>query len=206
MIVYCITNCLTNKVYVGQTVQGLHKRWLQHCRLDGNRKVHSAISLAIKKYGKENFKIEVLSTYNSINELNEAEIFFIKKLKSLAPNGYNFDSGGKNKRMHSDTKLKLSIAKTGKKVKPYNHVSWNKGKKGVQKYKTGKDHAQYGIPVRPPRIIFCLTNDTFYSSIKIASAKLDLDTSCITKVCRNKRKQVCGYIFRYIEDLNAIIS
>lgn len=85
MIVYKITNLINGKIYVGQdsknnpTYYGSGKK----------------ILLAIKKYGKVNFKKEVLEVCDSLESLNEKEIYWIEKLKSTDKNvGYNISSGG----------------------------------------------------------------------------------------------------------------
>ena len=84
MIIYIITNLINNKQYVGKTTKSLKLRWRRHC----SRK-HTAISKAIIKYGKENFKIEVLEYTTSLEELNNLEIEWINKKNTLSPNGYN---------------------------------------------------------------------------------------------------------------------
>jgi hypothetical protein len=52
------------------------------------------LNAAIKKYGKENFKKEIIDTADDIIELNEKEKYWIEKLNSIVPNGYNIASGG----------------------------------------------------------------------------------------------------------------
>jgi group I intron endonuclease len=74
------------------------------------------IKNAIEKYGKQNFKLEILEVCNSHKELNEREIFWINKLNSLYPNGYNLEKGGRQSIMHELTKMKLSKAHKGKKL------------------------------------------------------------------------------------------
>lgn len=114
MIVYKITNKINLKSYIGQTINSLEWRWKRHqhksnCHLLFN---------AIRKYGKENFEIKVLAYCNNIEEMNHREQYYIKLFKTLAPNGYNLDSGGNNKTMHQSTKNKLSKSLKGRKTKP----------------------------------------------------------------------------------------
>jgi hypothetical protein len=50
---------------------------------------------AIKKYGKNNFRKEIIEKVNSITELNEKEIYWISFHKSTDKNiGYNISVGG----------------------------------------------------------------------------------------------------------------
>ena len=88
MIIYKITNLTNGKVYVGQTKFSVEKRFKEHSKAD------SLIGRAIRKYGIENFKTEILETCRTFIELNEREIFWIKKLNCKVPNGYNIADGG----------------------------------------------------------------------------------------------------------------
>lgn len=49
---------------------------------------------AIKKYGKENFFQEILEYNSSKEENSQREVYWIQKLNTLVPNGYNVDKGG----------------------------------------------------------------------------------------------------------------
>jgi group I intron endonuclease len=69
---------------------------------------------AIQKYGRENFEIKVLARCASIEEMNHREEYYIKIFNTLSPNGYNLDSGGKNRRTHQSTKDKLSKIHKGR--------------------------------------------------------------------------------------------
>ena len=82
--------CLVNdKVYVGQTKRNIEKRFKEH-----SRSKKSLIGKAMQKYGKENFKLELLEVCETREEANRREIFFISEFNCIAPNGYNLTSGG----------------------------------------------------------------------------------------------------------------
>lgn len=90
--IYKITNLFNNKSYVGLTNRSNPKhRFWEH--LKPSRVKVSALSSAIIKYGKENFKFEIIE---ETNELEIREQFFIKELNTLSPNGYNLTTGGEN--------------------------------------------------------------------------------------------------------------
>lgn len=92
-VIYKITNLLNGKCYIGQTIaKNPILRWRAHC----SKKVNSAIHLAIVKYGKNNFKFEIIEQNKTIEELNLLEQFYIKKYDTMSPNGYNLDIGGRN--------------------------------------------------------------------------------------------------------------
>lgn len=109
MIIYLLRNKVNGKGYVGQTVQTLHARWLSHlCEMRAGSSC--AIHRAIRKYGQDNFEKCILATASTLDELNLLEDFHICLQHTLLPDGYNLDTGGKNHRMHADTKAKLSVA------------------------------------------------------------------------------------------------
>lgn len=94
-IIYIITNTINNKVYIGQTIQPLQKRWEGHTRKGssfGERNM--CIKRAIRKYGKANFTITKLEDC-PIDLLDEREKFYISYYDSYN-NGYNSTIGGKD--------------------------------------------------------------------------------------------------------------
>lgn len=99
--IYKITCMINSKIYIGQTRQSFEKRMIQHLSNANTNKTNSPLHLAIKKYNWENFKKEIIKEINCdtktelISELNEWEIYYIKKYDSLIKhNGYNISKGG----------------------------------------------------------------------------------------------------------------
>lgn len=92
--IYKITNLVNNKIYIGQTITGITNRWKGHLYKTGCVLLHNAIC----KYGKENFKIEVIEYCNE-ESLNEREVYWIAYYKSNNKKyGYNILKGGNNGR------------------------------------------------------------------------------------------------------------
>ena len=86
--IYKTTNLINNKIYIGQ-----HKS----TEFDANYMGSGiAIKAAFKKYGRENFKVEVIDTSaNNADELNNLETYYIQKYNSRDPKiGYNLHCGG----------------------------------------------------------------------------------------------------------------
>ena len=99
--------------YIGQTTGSLFRRLSQHLSEKRNRH----ISNAIQKYGIESFDIEVLVSCLDKESLNAAEVYFVQKLNTLSPNGYNFRAGGNQNGICSEElKTKISLSKKGKPV------------------------------------------------------------------------------------------
>lgn len=92
-IIYCATNTINGKKYVGKTVQTLEDRWGSHIRLaNTGRKIY--FLNAIRKYGSESFVLSVLETTED-EFLNEAERRWIRELNTTNHTvGYNSTEGG----------------------------------------------------------------------------------------------------------------
>lgn len=105
-IIYCITNIITRKQYVGQTRGELNKRWKQHLQ---EAKTYNTRPLyrALNKYGDSNFKIKILEEC-PIEKLNDRECYWIEKLNTFNE-GYNATSGGDYFDHSEETKDKISI-------------------------------------------------------------------------------------------------
>jgi group I intron endonuclease len=111
-IVYKITNKLNGKVYIGQTIYSLERRWQQHIS-KARRDSHYLFHNAIRKYGIDSFDLEELESCDTCDSLNDCEIHWIKELNTLSPFGYNLVTGGKSGTPSEDTRKKMSIAKLG---------------------------------------------------------------------------------------------
>ena len=86
----------SNKRYVGQTIQ-FEKRQSQHETQAYNPNCASydcAFHRAIRKYGIENFKLEVLEDNIPRIELDNKEKYWINEMKSFGEGGYNLTQGG----------------------------------------------------------------------------------------------------------------
>jgi len=107
MIIYKTTNLINKKIYVGKDSYN-NDKYL------GSGKF---LKLAIKKYGKNNFKKEILQECKSQEELNNAEIYWINELNSRDKKiGYNIALGGDGKcagtKLSDETKQKISNGQT----------------------------------------------------------------------------------------------
>jgi hypothetical protein len=86
--IYKTTNLINGLIYVGQ-----HKA----TKFEPNRYMGSGnnIKAAIKEFGKENFKCELLDTAETLEELNSKEEYWVDELQSRNPAiGYNVKKGG----------------------------------------------------------------------------------------------------------------
>lgn len=120
MIVYQIKNKLDGRSYVGATRRNIMRRYSTNwnMRLISNPDLRNDIL----KHGQKSFDLIILRKPKTVESLYKYEKFYIKKIGSLFPNGYNFQTGGSRKEavVHEETKLRISqtLKKNG---------VWNKG-------------------------------------------------------------------------------
>ena len=108
------------KEYIGQTIQDDFQVRLNGHIADVNNGKRRHLYNAIRKYGWDQFTIEILYSFpkegNWKERLDELEIREIAQRGTLAPNGYNNETGGnKNKVLHEDTKELMSSVRSGEK-------------------------------------------------------------------------------------------
>lgn len=93
-IIYKATNLINGKYYVGQTLYSLTRRRSIHINYALKRKDKMIFHSAIRKYGDDNFEWKVLERCKTKDFLNKREKYYIKKLNTSIPNGYNLNNGG----------------------------------------------------------------------------------------------------------------
>lgn len=120
--IYKITNEMTKKRYIGQTKFTIDDRFNRHL-YNARKNSNSYFYNAIKKYGNENFIVELIEEVDD-SLLNEREIYWIKELNTLYPNGYNETIGGTGGDNSS-------------------HPNWIEGMKRRRSYK-GVENPMYG--------------------------------------------------------------
>src|ERR1700690_1413882 len=102
MTIYKTTNLIDGKIYVGKEMN------------KPNSYLGSGIYIlrAIRLYGKENFKKEILEYCESEKQLNEREKFWIKELDAINPEiGYNITDGGEGGDTFTNNPNKENIRK-----------------------------------------------------------------------------------------------
>ena len=128
--VYLVTNTLNGKQYVGQTIT-------KH-----SRKGHGhALADAYKKYGHKSFNYETLcGGVDKHPTLDFMEQFWINVIGSLAPNGYNLESGGRRYKTvsHKPQLGKPHTEETKAKMTASQKAHWEK----VESPNKGRKHSE----------------------------------------------------------------
>lgn len=106
-IVYLVINKIDGKIYVGQTVDPLIKRWRRHLSTARNGRGYHLHS-SIRKYGEDAFDCVVLHQAFSKEELNKMEEAAIISFDACNQTvGYNLTFGGEGGRPSEETRKKL---------------------------------------------------------------------------------------------------
>ena len=211
-VIYCYVNLIDSKKYVGQTSTKLKYRHYQHLRDKNRRKDY--FHNAIKKYGIENFKLEILHIGDKYS-LDLLEIYYIEKWNLLDNKyGYNLKTGGSSGKHTDNTKQKMSNYAKNRTEEHRLHLSESlKGEKNPHKGKTisddnkqkmaeGRRNSEKRKQMFNTKVIQYdkdMNIIKIWDSISQVNKELKIDISCISKVCQGKRKTAGGYIWRYAD-------
>ena len=203
--IYCITNLINSKRYVGKTTSTIEERWKEH-RQDYKKERCDKRPLydAFSKYGIENFKIECLEEIKDESILSDREIYWINELGTYGKGGYNATKGGDGKILYDHNEI-LELYNLGystkdisnkinchittiEKVLKANNIKSRRNSKKVQQYDLADNYIQ-----------------TFDSIIEAGKWLLEngitSNKSCKNKIrecCVNERKKAYNYIWRYV--------
>jgi group I intron endonuclease len=137
MVIYKTTNLVNGKIYIGQDSKN-NPEYL------GSGKI---IKRAIKKYGKENFKKEILEECTNQTELDIKEKYWIQELNTINQDiGYNVSFGGqtgwyKGLKHTEETKRIYSLTRKGKLIGDKNGMY---GKQHTENAKKKMSNPQFG--------------------------------------------------------------
>ena len=200
--VYKITNKINGKIYIGETLNTIEKRFKQHCS-DAYLKTYENYYFykAIRKYGPENFEISQLEHVSNLDrkvlkeEILKLEKEYIKKYDSFN-SGYNSNSGGRHPLEVKKETRELQSKRKKEDPKTIDRLHYARSFQKINKeviaynYNTGDKIKEF-------------------KSIREASEYYNIDSSGIVKVC----KKITNYLgsdkdvkitWRYAEDIYEI--
>lgn len=134
-LIYKITSP-SGKSYIGQT-----KKYNERIRAHVTRRDKHPLTNAIKKYGWESFKLEILMENLNIDVANYWEEFYIRELDTLSPNGYNLHTGGRNHTVSEATRIRMKIASSGSNNNMFGKVHTIEAKNKISNKNRGKKHS-----------------------------------------------------------------
>ena len=124
--IYLITNNLTGQLYVGQTCQGLKRRFYQHCNYYGQ---NSKLDIDIQLLGKENFIIEEIEEIIVDTEeeywdiIDQKEVYWIEYYNTYKSDFHYNQTIGGNDVCINERKPVIAYTKHGNYLKRYNSVT-----------------------------------------------------------------------------------
>ena len=137
--IYIVKNTINGKCYIGQTTRSVEKRVRSHFKKNSGCPL---LGKAIKKYGRDAFTVKILHDDVLDIFLDDLEIASIKKYNTLAPYGYNLESGGnKNKVLSDETRRKISESAKGRTLSVEHKQKLSETNKG-NKHFLGKKHSE----------------------------------------------------------------
>lgn len=201
--IYKITNTINGKVYIGKTERSIEQRWQEHLKfasteLNEQRPLYNAI----RKYGVNNFIIEVVEETKDVNEREQYWINYYNSYKE----GYNATLGGDGKTLYDYDYLVALYEKEQNVTKvakicgcSEHHLSKILQAKGIQILTQQEVNKKRGLKIlqydKQGNFI------TGYFSAKEAARAIQKPdaTSHITAVCKGIRKSAYGFIWKFAD-------
>lgn len=185
--IYAIKNILNGKVYIGQTGENFQRRYWHHrWKLKNNCHDNEYLQNSWNKYGEESFEFLVVEVVDDSNMLDDLEISYIEKYKSIGKS-YNILNGGGGRRgVSMSTKAKAIVGNKNKK-----HMT---GKKLSEATKNKMSHSRKGKSyTRYKKTTIC--NDDLIKSIKtdlidgikpsVVADKYNVSYNCVNAIISN---------------------
>lgn len=209
--IYKYTNLINGKVYIGQS-QNLYKRFQDY----NKNRFSKHLGRAIKKYGLENFNIEILESNIDLDKLNEREQYYMDLYNSYNHNfGYNIapiagtTRGIKLSQKQVEFLRNLNKKRVGELNSFYGHKHTEETKKLISEKKKGTKLSKSHIEK------FCIAGSNackkkvvqkdkntgeiikIWDSIKNASRTLLIADVDISRCAMGKRKSAKDFCWEY---------
>ena len=207
--IYKIINNVNQKIYIGKTIRTIEERFKEHCKDYKKRDLEKRpLYSAMKKYGIENFSIELVEETDNPEEREKYWIEYYSSFK----NGYNATIGGDGKpyidydlvaATYKELKIQKAVAKklnisedtVSRVLRIKNIPSLNQSE--AVRLSVGKIVNQYDLQGNYLNS-FPSTRAAAESLNKVTS-KSNGACSHIADVCKGKRKTAYGYIWKFSE-------
>lgn len=216
--IYCITNLINNKMYIGQTSRIWQERWKDHIESARDLNNQRPLYRAMRKYGIENFSLSIIE-HCPDNELNDREQYWIDKkqtwIAKYPDKGYNLTCGGNNGTQYSYDYIK-SLYKNGMTQSEIKEAlqcdPWvirqailtDETITEIDKQERRHTAAVKGQKrmMKPVQAINPTTNEIYktFNSISEASKFFNIDHACISAAIRKGRPHKCkNYYWEYCD-------
>lgn len=176
--IYCFTNLINNKKYIGSTIQDPKERYRKHlynATHEDSPIYNYPLYNSIRKRGIENYKFEIIFEKDCTEkEIREIEHDYIIKYNTLFPNGYNQTDNTQNS-ITPEITLKVKEALRNRAL---NVVEIDLNNNILNEWRSIEDCAE----------------------------QTGLNNKKIAAVCRGERHTTSDRIFRWLDQNNNIIE
>ena len=199
--IYKITNNINQKIYIGKTYNTIEHRWKEHCRdAKKERCENRPLYAAIKKYGIENFSIELIE---ETDNPEEREVYWIEYYGSFKY-GYNATKGGDGK-PYVDKDIIFTLWDQGHLMKEIVEITGydlSTVRKYLNSFTSTEERKERAIN-SISKTVAQLDKDTekilaVFPSAEAAGRSIEKSGAHIADVCRGKRKTAYGYKWKYL--------
>lgn len=182
--VYCHTNRINGKKYVGITSQHVHARWDNGKHYSRHARFYSDIL----EFGWNSFDHDVVASGLSKEDAEKMEREMIDSLDLTNPKkGYNSNMSGIRTAHHNEiTKERLRAQKIGE-----NNPFFNKRHTKETKLLMSEN--------RPKRAVICIETNTSYKSTREAERQTQVDHADIIRCCKGLLSKAGGFHWKYEE-------
>lgn len=210
--IYCITNTVNGKQYVGKTSTSLEQRFAEHRRKYKYPSLQSVpLYRAMTKYGLDLFKFEELEVVED-PLLSDREIYWISKLNTFGKNGYNATKGGDGSTLYDYAEIALLASQGFSKKYICEHLGCSlpfleklcKAKNIKIINKRAKLIGQFDLDGNLLRMFsgaaramqWLIDNNIVITIPK----KLSKSGSCINSCCKGKQITAYGFKWKYFDE------
>lgn len=210
--IYKIVNKTNGKIYIGKTTYTVDYRWIQHVSAATSDKekddYNYLLHKAIRKYGADNFVVEVVEEVEDELKLSSREMYWISHYNSCIleedSNGYNMTYGGEGASKINKQKIyqlwndgfgSLEIAKqTG-----HHSTSVKNILETLEGYSKEIDFAR-----NTGNTVFQYNENGeligSYPSVSYAARQVGVDPSVISKCCHGQKQSAAGFFWSFCAD------
>ena len=195
--------CLINlKIYIGLTTIDPKMRYNSHMYSVRNGSDY-LLHKAIRKYGIENFRFEIIDGANSLEELCYREWFWIEFLNARDPKiGYNTKEGGIYAKQSQSTKDKLSKKAKGRKASEETKRKLSESKRGIKNHLYGKSlpiEIRFKISEKNSVKVVNINTGEIFDSVDKANKSVN-SGSAVQRHLKGKYSHAKGFVFKYLSE------